>query len=144
MPQHRTFDDKLAAARRLRDEAPIRREILLDDMNGTVHSAYGLMPNMTYVIGRRGIVLSKSMWTAARSVREYLNRYREAMQMGAVLMYSEHAEFRYPDRELFMRLLERAGPSAVTEFKEGMEFIAERDRTRARQRRQRQQQRPPH
>jgi len=43
-----------ACARLLREETGIGRDILVDDLAGTVHRAYGLMPNMTWVIDRGG------------------------------------------------------------------------------------------
>lgn len=49
---HRTFDKKVAAARLLRDAVGVRRPILVDDLAGSAHRAYGLLPNMTWVIGR--------------------------------------------------------------------------------------------
>ena len=59
VPHHDSFEDKLASARLLAEETGIRRDILVDDLDGTVHRAYGLMPNMTWVIGRGGRVAYK-------------------------------------------------------------------------------------
>jgi hypothetical protein len=41
----------------MRDEAGIRRPILVDDLEGTAHRDYGLLPNMTWVTGRGGQIL---------------------------------------------------------------------------------------
>ncbi len=54
---HATMDDKRHHARALRDDAGIRRRILLDDIEGTAHQAYGTLPNMTWIFGRGGLVL---------------------------------------------------------------------------------------
>jgi hypothetical protein len=35
----------------LRDEVGIRRPLLVDDLDGAAHRAYGSLPNMTWVIG---------------------------------------------------------------------------------------------
>ena len=67
--------DKRAAARRLRDEVGVTRPILVDDLEGSVHRAYGTMPNMTWVLGRRGQILYKAQWTSADRVRDFLGRY---------------------------------------------------------------------
>jgi hypothetical protein len=56
VPHHDSFERKLACARLLAGEAGIGRDIRVDDLDGTVHRAYGLMPNMTWVIGRGGRV----------------------------------------------------------------------------------------
>jgi len=44
VPGHDSLESKLAGARLLREEAGIGRDILVDDLAGTVHRAYGLMP----------------------------------------------------------------------------------------------------
>ena len=37
--------------------------LLVDDLRGTVHRAYGEMPNMVYIIDKQGKVVYKAMWT---------------------------------------------------------------------------------
>jgi hypothetical protein len=59
VPHHDSFERKLACATLLREEAGIGRDILVDDPAGTVHRAYGLMPNMTWVIDRAGGSLTR-------------------------------------------------------------------------------------
>src|SRR6266851_3016023 len=71
---HDTFDRKVSNARLLRDEAGIRRPILVDDLSGTVHRRYGAMPNMTWVIDRGGRVAYKANWTSAANVEAFLAR----------------------------------------------------------------------
>ncbi len=51
---HATMDDKRHHARAFREHNSIEREILLDDVAGTAHRAYGMLPNMTWIIGRGG------------------------------------------------------------------------------------------
>ena len=68
-PHHQTFAQKLAHAEKLRelekiDEIPI----LIDDLAGTMHRAYGSLPNMVYLIDRDGIVVYKSDWSDAREL----------------------------------------------------------------------------
>jgi hypothetical protein len=65
---HDSIEAKLAGARLLADEAGISRDILVDDLSGRVHRAYGLMPNMTWVIDRGGRVAYKADWTSAANV----------------------------------------------------------------------------
>ena len=73
LPAHRSLQDKHAAARRLRDELAIKRPVLVDDLEGTVHAAYGLMPNMSWVLGRGGTILYKAMWTSADRIADFLH-----------------------------------------------------------------------
>jgi hypothetical protein len=74
VPRHDSFERKLACARLLRNEAGISRDILVDDLAGTVHRAYGRMPNMTWVIDSGGRVAYKADWTSAADVEAFLDR----------------------------------------------------------------------
>lgn len=128
---HTTFDEKLANARLLRDEVGIRRRILVDDLDGTVHRRYGLLPNMTWVVGRGGMILYKSDWTSAGNIESFLERYEQGRRhkpsSGAVAPYmTEQVEFRDVDREAFYRRLQRNGPRSYHEFKRAEEIWADR------------------
>jgi hypothetical protein len=69
---HRTLDEKLAAARLLMEEFALTMPILVDDVIGTVHRAFGALPFQAVVIDRAGIVVFRSEWV-------------DAGQLGAVL-----------------------------------------------------------
>jgi hypothetical protein len=64
----------LAHARAFRERFGIERPILVDDLLGTGHRLYGLLPNMTYLVGRDGRVLFRSDWTDPPTV-EVVMRY---------------------------------------------------------------------
>jgi hypothetical protein len=65
-PHHTSFEQKLAHADKLRTLEKVRKiPILIDDMQGTTHKAYGLLPNMIYLIDRQGTVVYKSDWSDA-------------------------------------------------------------------------------
>lgn len=134
MGAHDSFETKITNARLLRDEIGIRRPILVDDLEGTAHRAYGLLPNMTWVIGRGGRILYKSDWTSASNAEAFLDRYERGRSRrpatGAVGPYrTEQIEFRDIDREAFYRRLQRNGPRAYDEFKRAEEIWRGRDRT---------------
>jgi hypothetical protein len=123
LPAHATFDDKLAAARRLRDELGISRTILVDDLEGSVHRAYGLMPNMTWVLGRSGLILYKAPWTSVARVAEFLERQQQRPSGRSIVpLPTEQLETRDRNDEAFMRGLERNGPRAVAEWQRALEF----------------------
>jgi hypothetical protein len=124
---HETFEAKLATARLLRDETGIRRPILVDDLEGTAHHAYGLLPNMNWVVGQGGSILYKSDWTSAANVDAFVNRYESGRnrrpEAGTVGPYlTEQVEFRDVDRETFYRRLHRNGSRAYEEFKRAEEI----------------------
>ena len=131
VPCHDSFERKLASAKLLAEEAGIRRDILVDDLEGTVHRAYGLMPNKTWVIGRGGRVAYKANWTSAANVEAFLARFLAAGSEHPpatmpVMYETQQAEFRYPDRNRFMQHLLRNGPHAVAEFERAQQLWARR------------------
>jgi hypothetical protein len=131
---HASLDDKLASARLLRDEVGIRRPILVDDLTGTAHHAYGLLPNMSWVIGRGGRILYKSDWTSAANVEAFLSRHEEGRtrrpETGTVGPYlTEQVEYRDLDREAFYQRLHRNGSRAYHEFKRAEEIWRQRGMT---------------
>jgi len=134
VPCHDSFGRKLACARLLREQAGIGREILVDDLAGTVHRAYGLMPNMTWVIDRGGRVAYKANWTSAPNVEAFLDRFLAACGphpagAAAVMYETEQIEFRHTDRKRFTEHLLRNGPRAVREFEKARELWARRSAT---------------
>lgn len=121
VPHHDTVGRKLASARLLRDETGIRRPILVDDLDGTVHRRYGSMPNMTWVIDRGGRVAYKANWTSAANVEGFLARLldrggQRPPGTAAVRYETEQIEYRHADREAFGRHLLRNGLRAAAEF----------------------------
>ena len=131
---HDSFERKLACAKLLAEEARIGRDILVDDLDGRVHRAYGLMPNMTWVIGRGGRVAYKANWTSAANVEAFLGRFladRAGHPAGTspVMYETQQAEFRFTDRQRFMQHLLRNGPRAVAEFKKAQGLWAGRAAT---------------
>jgi hypothetical protein len=125
---HADFAAKLAAARRLRDGLGIARPILVDDREGTVHHAYGLLPNMSWVLDRGGSILYKAEWTSAARVGEFFERQEAQGSPAGGTFYAEQLEPVTRDRAAFRRGLERNGPRAVTEFARAEEIWAERAR----------------
>lgn len=102
------------------------RPILVDDAGGTVHHAYGLLPNMAWVLGRGGTILYKAMWTSAAHIGRFLEA-RPAKGPGSTF-YAEELAPVGRDRDAFQRGLERNGPRAVTEFARAEALWAERAR----------------
>jgi hypothetical protein len=124
---HDGIEAKLAGARLLAEEAGISRDILVDDLPGRVHRAYGLMPNMTWVIARGGRVAYKADWTSATNVEAFLAaRDQRSPGTTAVMYQTQQVEFRQTDRARFTAHLRRNGPSAVTEFERTQQIWAHR------------------
>jgi len=120
-PHHTSFAQELAHACALRDHHGVRRPILVDDLEGTLHRAYGALPNMTYVVGRAGKITFKSNRTDAETLRfalEYQLHMAALRREGTRLapFYAELQGLRSNNPAMFQAGLALAGPKAVAEF----------------------------
>jgi len=124
-PHHDSMERKLAHARVFQRLFGVRRTILVDDLAGTGHRGFGMLPNMTYILDRRHVVVFRSNWTEPRSIRaalRYLLDMQEHRADGARLapFYAELHGFRRVDDPAFEEGLRRNGPKASREFHEVM------------------------
>lgn len=72
IPSHKSIEEKGDWARILRDKDKEQRAILLDDISGTVHSAYGSYPNAVFIINKNGCVVFESDWNSPSATRSAL------------------------------------------------------------------------
>jgi len=139
-PHHTSFEQKLAHARRLRELEQVGIPILVDDLQGTMHRAYGLRPNMIYLIHRDGVVVYKSDWTDAMELDgmcESLNRLDEMKAQKVPIVrkgVSERIHWIPMDPALRERVYRRSGEKAIKDFFNAMGYLpyatdAERART---------------
>jgi len=68
-----SIDDKIAFAKRNRDDYREDRKIIVDDVKGTWHHDWGLLPNMVYVINPEGQVIYRADWSFAKNVARVLD-----------------------------------------------------------------------
>jgi hypothetical protein len=125
-PAHRSADQKLAYARTFAERFGIERPILVDDLAGTGHRFYGLLPNMTYLVSRAGRVLFRADWTDPPTIRAALDyvvaaRARRRQGMRLKPFYAESVGYRWSDPAKFQEGLHVAGPQAVEDFAQAME-----------------------
>jgi hypothetical protein len=117
---HTSMDVKRANARAFLEHSSVRRPILLDDLAGTVHHAYGILPNTAWIIGSNGRILYKANWTAAADVAaalaDILDAHARRGRDRLVPMQTERVGWRHNDPRGFRAGLERAGPQAVRDF----------------------------
>jgi hypothetical protein len=71
--QHKNFDDKLAAAKLIAPRYGEHRRILVDNLEGDFHRAYGSMPNVIYITRPDGSIHYRCNWATPEMVRETLN-----------------------------------------------------------------------
>ncbi len=117
---HTTMDDKRHHARAFREHNSIAREIFLDDVAGTAHRAYGMLPNMTWIVGRGGVIYYKAAWTDVADVEAALVETLDGLERRAsepiAPFYAERLSWRVRDLDAFRRQLEISGPQAVRDF----------------------------
>ena len=80
---HKDFEQKLEFARRCRDQDGIENPLLVDDLEGTVHRLYGVMPNMVYIVSKEGPIVYKAMWTDHDEIRVVLDNLVMADELRA-------------------------------------------------------------
>ncbi len=117
-----SIEEKLQHARDMVARDSLERPMLVDDLDGTLHHAYGRLPNMAYVVGGGGRVLYRASWTDAESLEIVIDRIvrQRAERRNGVVHRPFYAEWEpgvVADRQTFVEvLLETVGPRAVTEF----------------------------
>jgi len=121
-PHHTSMEQKLASAREMVDRFDISRRMLVDALDGPVHRAYGLLPNMTIIVSRRGRVLYRANWTDPRNIACVLAEMRldheaRARRERRAPFYAEWLPTRERDRPAFYDAMRRGGGErAVEEF----------------------------
>lgn len=117
---HRSLADKIAHAHIVRDEDRERRTILVDDLSGTAHRAYGAMPNTVHVIDPAGTVVYRGMWADPQTLAEVLERLRDGRPLNDL---PEQQVLGAPSRpahervqQVRDRVLRRAGPQAARDM----------------------------
>ena len=120
-PAHRTMEQKLSHARAFQKQFIIERPILVDDLTGTGHKFYGMLPNMTYLIGRGGKVLFRADWCDPPTIRtavEYVlaSRARRSEGLRLAPFYAEFVGYRWHDPDKAKEQMSRAGTKAIEDY----------------------------
>src|SRR5215471_6095841 len=121
---HDSLERKRAHAREFQRLFDVRRPILVDDLEGRAHRAFGQMPNMTYILNSAHSVVFRSAWTDPDTIRlalDYLLGVQARRRAGARLapFYSELQGFRWVDDAAFQAGLARNGPRGGSRVRRG-------------------------
>lgn len=128
-PGHDSFETKLAHARAMADALGFERPMLVDDLEGTVHHAYGRLPNMTYIVNAAGTIVYRAAWTDPRTIRGALEqmifeRGERRAKRRITPYYMEWIPQRPNDDVTFVQdLHELGGARPVDEFIAAMEHV---------------------
>lgn len=112
---HRTAGDKEVAARMVASRMGDRREILLDDIDGTIHRTLGGFPNMVYIVDADGMVAFRGDWTDVAAVAAVLDDTADE-----ALLDTQHHPPAKPGPATAIRTLLTGGGRALVEFVIGM------------------------
>ncbi|WP_189052752.1 TlpA family protein disulfide reductase [Longimycelium tulufanense] len=108
---HRNMDDKINAARFVAEADSEGRTILVDDLDGSAHRQYGMLPNTVHVIDPDGAVVFRSMWNDPSVVEHALRRMRSGGDPSTL-----RPRFRPAPPKVLLRILHRAGWQALRDF----------------------------
>ena len=88
VPAYETIEQKWHDAKRYQEEENIPWTVLVDDLEGTTHQAYGGLADPTYVIDADGLVAFYNMWTHVptvhRAIAALLRQGRRGVVMGGI------------------------------------------------------------
>lgn len=110
LPQPTTQDGKCENARRLAEEDGEGRRILIDDLEGSLHKAFGSYPNSVFIVNRSGCVVWRTDWNNAAATTRALLRLKAGRSAG------RQGAFLPAHPPVAIRTLRRAGARAVWEF----------------------------
>ena len=113
---HGSFEEKLDRADRLHAVDRPRREVLVDDLDGTAHRAYDAMPNSVYLVGTDGVVSHRADWSDPDALATAIESLLAAGGRGSrVEPTSIEDNFQAPTPSFLRTLVEvlgRAGPGS--------------------------------
>jgi hypothetical protein len=108
-----SFTEKVSNAKATRYLYNEKREVLIDTIDGVAHRLYGSMPNMTYVIGKDGIIKFRANWTN-------INALKEVLRDPEKIVYKDYYSVVKPPISIAVRTLLIGGLRALYEFIKGL------------------------
>jgi hypothetical protein len=111
MPKHESFEQKLEYAKLMKEEEQEHRLLVVDDLAGSAHKAYGAWPNMAYIINKNGVVQLRHKWVDPNALELALNQ----MDAGQPITNIGFQMLAAPS-DLMERVMNRAGEGAMKDF----------------------------
>lgn len=120
-PHHGSMEQKIKVAKELQQVEEVRFPVLVDELDGRVHRAYGARPNPIFVVARNGRLVYRAGHAETGPLREYLEHLLlwdqvQAQGLPTHNVYVEQVRFMIPDGPLHKEVVKRAGPKAVREM----------------------------
>lgn len=125
-PQPGDYEERVGHARAFAWQYSSPLRILVDEMDSRVQRAYGDLPNMAYVVSKRGLVVYKASWTKPEEITGLLQNLKDgesarAQGQQVLSVYTEKLEYNSPqweERRLAetRRVLTEAGSDDLKQF----------------------------
>ncbi len=128
-PHHTSLEQKHSQARRLRKMEKVKIPILVDDLKGSVHRAYGQKSNMSYLVDRDGVVVYKSDWADATELKGMCDSLLNLTDMESRKVpiirkgRSERLHWIPMDPVLRERVYRRSGAKAIEDYYKAMGYL---------------------
>ena len=74
---HANLAEKTELAKEMMSDFGETREVLIDNVDGDMHRAYGSFPNMVYIINPEGTVVYRCDWSFAKKIENVLDNRPE-------------------------------------------------------------------
>lgn len=118
---HTSFEQKLSYAHDMHRLEDVRFPIIVDNLDGRIHRAYGLWPNALFVIHKDGRLIFRSNMANHAELRQFLEDIiaaEKAAGDGRVLhlQYSERVIAHEADQATHRRVYQRAGQKAFEDY----------------------------
>lgn len=114
---HKNDGEKQGAAQRLCTEDGERRTILVDDLAGTAHNAYGGYPNAVFILNQRGCVVFHADWNNPDATAKALTLLLDG-KPASVKSY-----FKPVPPNLVVRTMARSGKGSLFDFLKGLPVL---------------------
>ncbi len=118
-PAHTTLEEKKGDATALVEREGVHSTVIIDDLEGSVHRAYGAQPNMLYLIDKKGRVAFRALWAEEVALRRSLTQLLDRERKGQENVVGENLRIVLPmlhGMSEIPRVLGRAGPQAVEDY----------------------------
>ncbi len=125
--RHESYENKVQAAERFRDEEDVEMPIIVDELNGKIHRKYGKLPNATYIVDKSGRVAFRGLWTRPGAIEdaldELLKRQEERDTEHAIVCGGEDTSMPLAYAMFHAhRALSRGGDQAIEDFRRELGF----------------------
>jgi hypothetical protein len=127
IPAHNSIEEKTAAAKVLRDEEDLRMPVVVDDLHGSIHRRYSMLPNAAFLIDRSGRVAFRCLWARpeplAAAMEELLEFQRDNGVDHTVVCGGQDLSMPVSYGTLYAyRALQRGGRQSLRDFRKALGF----------------------